>query len=96
MMVESIVDQLKNRLENEIGVVIKRYWLSECVSYFQSNNPRISPDELYNGAYQQILLADIESCCEPTIPREFRTNSEIWMMQKKFLFVQMQSILEIS
>jgi hypothetical protein len=94
-MVESQIEVLTRRLAKDININIERNWLNECMAYFQSMGSN-GLDDLYDKVVQQILLAGIENVLAvPSIPNEFKTTKSIWILQKN-LFLQMQSIIEIS
>ncbi|XP_035898245.1 uncharacterized protein LOC118505897 [Anopheles stephensi] len=86
---------VKMRMVREFNIKVIDKWLSECVSFCLSDNPKISNEGLFQFAFSQWLLADLNEIGIAVLPAGMDLKVEHHTMNGSFP-VQMQYLIDIS
>uniref|UniRef100_A0A182SPK9 RecQ-mediated genome instability protein 1 n=1 Tax=Anopheles maculatus TaxID=74869 RepID=A0A182SPK9_9DIPT len=86
---------VKMRMVHEYNIKVIDKWLSECVSFCLHENPKISNEGLFQFAFSQWLLADLNEIGIGVLPDGMDAKVEQHTMNGSFP-VQMQYLIDIS
>ncbi|XP_050080320.1 recQ-mediated genome instability protein 1-like [Anopheles maculipalpis] len=86
---------VKLRMVREYNIKVIDKWLSECVSFCMQENPKISNEGLFQFAFSQWLLADLNEIGLAVLPPGMDMKLEQHTMNGSFP-VQMQYLIDIS
>ncbi|XP_053660096.1 uncharacterized protein LOC128709135 [Anopheles marshallii] len=86
---------VKMRMLREYNIKVIDKWLSECVSFCLAENPKISNEGLFQFAFSQWLLADLNEVGIAVLPPGMDVKVEQHTMNGSFP-VQMQYLIDIS
>uniref|UniRef100_A0A182MH75 RecQ-mediated genome instability protein 1 n=1 Tax=Anopheles culicifacies TaxID=139723 RepID=A0A182MH75_9DIPT len=86
---------VKVRMLREFNIKVIDKWLSECVSFCLQDNPKISNEGLFQFAFSQWLLADLNEIGISVLPPGMDVKVEQHTMNGTFP-LQMQYLIDIS
>uniref|UniRef100_A0A182WEI7 RecQ-mediated genome instability protein 1 n=1 Tax=Anopheles minimus TaxID=112268 RepID=A0A182WEI7_9DIPT len=91
----SCLQMVKVRMLREFNIKVIDKWLSECVSFCMQDNPKVSNEGLFQFAFSQWLLADLNEIGIAVLPPGMDAKVEQHTMNGSFP-VQMQYLIDIS
>ncbi|XP_052891265.1 recQ-mediated genome instability protein 1-like [Anopheles moucheti] len=86
---------VKTRMLREYNIKVIDKWLAECVSFYMQENPKISNEALFQFAFSQWLLADLNEIGIAVLPAGMDVKVEQHTLNGSFP-VQMQYLIDIS
>lgn len=92
--IQQLTAAVKSKLFSCHTIKAKSDWTEECLKFFLSQNAGMSDEELYQAAFEQFLLADVNGASNPVIPGSVKQNKQPFTLYGTFV-LQLQFLIDI-